>query len=135
MRPIGEIDNEEQAQRFGDYLLASGIPCDIEEEEEGTWSIWVHDDDQIKKAETELVQFNQEPEDSRYKEAQAKAEKIRHEEAKADKVAAKRQVDVRTQVFGSESTYRPYLTFFLIGMSLMVQVLQMTENDVKEAEM
>ena len=119
MRPIGEIDNEEQAQRFGDYLLASGIPCDIEEEEEGTWSIWVHDDDQIEQAESELAHFNHKPEDSRYKEAKAKAEKIRHEEAKADKVAAKRQVDVRTQVFGQEARVTPYLTFFMIGLCVM----------------
>ena len=130
MRSIGQIDNEEQAQRFGDYLLASGIPCDIEEEEEGTWSIWVHDDDQIERAESELAHFNHKPEDSRYKEAKAKAENIRLEEAKADELAAKRQVDVRTQVFGSESTCQPYLTFFLIGMSLMVQALQLAEIDV-----
>ena len=130
MRPIGEIDNEEQAQRFGDYLLASGIPCDIEEEEEGPWSIWVHDDDQIKKAEAELVQFNQEPKDSRYKEAKAKAERIRRDEAKASELASKRQVDVRTQLFGSESTFRPYLTFFLIGMSIMVYLLQMSKVDL-----
>ena len=57
MRSIGEIDNEDKAKRFGDYLLVSGIPCDIEDEEDGTWSIWVHDDDQIEKAEAELQRF------------------------------------------------------------------------------
>ena len=50
MRFIGEINSEEQAKRFGDYLLANNIPCDIEDEEDGTWSIWIHDDDQIEKA-------------------------------------------------------------------------------------
>ena len=119
MRSIGEIDNEEQAQRFGDYLLASGIPCDIEEEEEGTWSIWVHDDDQIERAESELAHFNHKPEDSRYKEAKTKAENIRLEEAKADELAAKRQIDVRTQVFGQETGATPYLTYFMIGLCVL----------------
>jgi len=119
MRSIGEIDNEDQAKRFGDYLLVSGIPCDIEDEEDGTWSIWVHDDDQIEKAEAELSQFNQEPEDSRYKEAKTKAEKIRLEEAKADELAAKRQIDVRTQVFGQEAGATPYLTYFMIGLCVL----------------
>jgi len=113
MRPIGEIDNEEQAQRFGDYLLASGIPCDIEEEEEGTWSIWVHDDDQIEQAESELAHFNHKPEDSRYKEAKAKAERIRRDETKADELAAKRQIDARTQTWNSSGS-TPHLTYALI---------------------
>ncbi len=116
MRSIGEIDNEDKAKRFGDYLLVSGIPCDIDDEEDGTWSIWVHDDDQIEKAEAELQRFNQEPEDSRYKEAKTKAENIRLEEAKADELAAKRQIDVRTQVFGQETGETPYLTYFMIGL-------------------
>jgi GlpG protein len=119
MRSIGEIDNEDQAKRFGDYLLVSGIPCDIEDEEDGTWSIWVHDDDQIEKAEAELSQFNQEPEDPRYKKAKTKAENIRLEEAKADELAAKRQIDVRTQVFGQETGATPYLTYFMIGLCVL----------------
>jgi len=119
MRSIGEIDNEDRAKRFGDYLLVSGILCDIEDEEDGTWSIWVHDDDQIEKAEAELQRFNQEPEDSRYKEAKTKAENIRLEEAKADELAAKRQIDVRTQVFGQETGATPYLTYFMIGLCVL----------------
>ena len=130
MRPIGEIDNEEQAKRLGDHLLSNGIPCDIDDDDSGTWTVWIHDDDQIEKAEAELIQFNREPDNPIYNKAKSKAEKIRRDEAKVDELTAKRQVDVRTQVFGSESTFRPYLTFFLIGMSIMVQALQIAEIDV-----
>ena len=130
MRPIGEIENEEQAKRLGDHMLSNGIPCDIEEDEKDSWTVWIHDDDQIEKAEAELIHFNQDPNNPLYDKAKSKADKIRHDEFKADELAAKRQVDVRTQVFGSESTYRPYLTFFLIGMCIMVQALQIAEIDV-----
>ena len=61
MRPIGEIDNEEQAKRLGDHLLSNDIPCDIEEDEKDSWTVWIHDDDQIEKAEAELIHFNQNP--------------------------------------------------------------------------
>lgn len=126
MRSIGEIDNEEQAKRFGDYLLASGIPCEIEDEEGGTWSIWVHDDDQIEKAETELAQFNQEPKDSRYKKAKVKAEKIRRDEAEADKAASKKQVDVLTQTWSSQIS-TPHLTYALIAGCVGVFIALQTD--------
>ena len=133
MRSIGEINNEEQAKRFGDYLLANNIPCDIEDEEDGIWSIWVHDDDQIEKAETELAKFNQDPKDSRYKKAETKAEKIRLDNEKADKEAAKRQVEVRTQTWNSsEST--PHLTYALIAACVGVFIALQTDmgNSLKQ---
>ena len=61
MRPIGAISDEAQAKRFGDHLLSNGIPCDIDDDDSGTWTVWIHDDDQIEKAEAELIQFNREP--------------------------------------------------------------------------
>ena len=53
MRSIGEIPNEADAKRFGDYLYANGIASDVDEDE-GTWTVWIHDDEQITKAEEEL---------------------------------------------------------------------------------
>ena len=34
MRPIGEIKDEAEAKRFGDYLYANEIHCDIDEDED-----------------------------------------------------------------------------------------------------
>jgi GlpG protein len=126
MRSIGEINSEEQAKRFGDYLLANKIPCDIEDEEDGTWSIWIHDDDQIEKAEAELEKFNEAPKDSRYKNAEAKAEKIRRENEKADKESARRQVEVRTQTWNS-SEPTPHLTYALIVACVGVFIALQTD--------
>mgnify|MGYP001306171780 CR=1 FL=1 len=39
MRAIGEIPNEADALRFGDYLYVEGIPNDIEEDD-GEWVVW-----------------------------------------------------------------------------------------------
>lgn len=107
---------------------ANGIACDVDEDE-GIWTVWIHDDDQLTKAETELAEFIETPGHPRYTQASARAEKIRQEEAKEDERAARRQVDVRTQVFGSVQA-PPYLTYCLNGICLMVQLMQMTDRDV-----
>ena len=56
MRPIGEIKDEAEAKRFSDYLYANEIHCDVDEDED-SWTIWIHDDDQIANAESELAEF------------------------------------------------------------------------------
>ena len=60
MRPIGEIKDEVEARRFGDFLYANEIHCDVDEDED-CWTIWIHDDDQIAKAESELAEFLKTP--------------------------------------------------------------------------
>ena len=65
MRPIGEIDNETDAKRFGDYLYANGTANDVDEDD-GTWTLWVHDDDLLAQAEAELGKFLKDPKSSRY---------------------------------------------------------------------
>ena len=69
MRQIGEIDNEADAKRFSDYLNASGITHDLQDEDKGSWLIWVHDEDLLAKAEAQLNDFLKDPTSSRYSEA------------------------------------------------------------------
>ena len=72
MRQIGEIDNEADAKRFSDYLNASGITHDLQDEDTGSWLIWVHDEDLLAKAEAQLNDFLKDPTSSRYPEATKK---------------------------------------------------------------
>ena len=68
MRQIGEIDNEADAKRFSDYLNASGITHDLQDEDTGSWLIWVHEEDLLAKAEAQLNDFLKDPTSSRYSE-------------------------------------------------------------------
>lgn len=129
MRPIGEIKDETEAKRFGDYLYANGIACDVDEDE-GIWTVWIHDDDQLTKAETELAEFIETPGHPRYTQASARAEKIRQEEAKEDERAARRQIDVRTQVFGQATGSKPLLTLFMIGLCVIIHLLKVSGRDL-----
>ena len=72
MRQIGEIDNEADAKRFSDYLNASGITHDLQDEDTGSWLVWVHDEDLLAKAEAQLNDFLKDPTSSRYSEAAKK---------------------------------------------------------------
>jgi len=69
VRQIGEINNEADAKRFSEYLIASGITHDLQDEDTGSWAIWVHEEDLLAKAEVELNEFLKNPTSSRYPEA------------------------------------------------------------------
>ena len=129
MRAIGEFSNEQEARRLGDYLYANGIANDVDEED-GEWMLWVHDDDQLPQAEAELAKFLSDPAAHRYAQAEGQAARLRKEEAQANARAAKRQVDVRTQVFGQSAMGTPYFTFLLIGLCVIVQMLAVAEKDL-----
>ena len=55
MRQIGEIDNEADAKRFSNYLNANEITHDLQDEDTGSWLIWVHDEDLLANAETHTL--------------------------------------------------------------------------------
>ena len=118
MRSIGEILNEADAKRFGDYLYANGIANDVDEDE-GTWTVWIHDDEKITKAEEELSAFHKDSDNQRYAKGAKEAEKLREQEAKDNERATKRQIDVRTQLSEQDVGATPYLTFFMIGLCVL----------------
>lgn len=118
MRSIGEILNEADAKRFGDYLYANGIASDVDEDE-GTWTVWIHDDEQISKAEEELYTFLKDSDNQRYAKGAKEAEKLREQEAKDNERATKRQIDGRTQLSRQNAGATPYLTFFMIGLCVL----------------
>lgn len=77
MRNIGTIQSPEEARRFEDHLLVEGISCSMEREPDGTFSVWIEDDDQLGEAESLLRSFELEPRAARYIAATQKAGEIR----------------------------------------------------------
>ena len=67
MRKIGEFQEQKGALRFWNYLKAQGIDSSLEEEEdEANWTIWVADEDNIKRASLDFKEFNERPEDPKF---------------------------------------------------------------------
>ena len=95
MRHAGNIERQEHARRFADYLLTQGVKSRVDEEPDG-WAVWVFDEDKLEMAKDELEWFLGNPEDPIY-DAEIKANTIRREQAKLDEDAQKRIIRVRDQ--------------------------------------
>ena len=94
MRKIGQLRDERQARIFSDSLYARGVENDVETEDDGAFSIWVHDDDQLAKGRSLLERFVLAPEAPEWQGAPQEAKRLRKEE---DRVDAKRKSNVVTR--------------------------------------
>src|SRR4051794_28649877 len=121
MRLLASLPDEDQASRFGDYLLTLRIDNSVEQGASG-WSIWVKDDDQIDAAKRELEQFHANPNDPRYTSAGRSASKLRTEQAKQAQRRAEKFVDVRTQWERSARNFCA-VTWAVIAMSCLVSLI------------
>lgn len=114
MRLIGHIDNAEQARTFGDYLYVQGIHNEMDREDNGTFAVWIADEDAVEKSKTMLEAFRRDPTNPDYKRVAGGADNQRKAEQKDEEAARKRVIKAR-QLYPE---MRPYgvgpLTFTLI---------------------
>lgn len=125
MRMIGTIAKKNQARRFGDYLLVRGIRNQIEEESDGSFSLWIHDDRQLPEAELLFADFQRDPEDEAYRGQGSSAEAIRVQEERLNKKS--RVIDVRTHWHRLDTSIGP-VTGALILLSVGITLLAMVDR-------
>ena len=66
MRQVGTLPNQQQAQRFADFLTT--LELDSRAEADGDeWLIWVLDEERVAEAQEEYRDFLSDPEDARYR--------------------------------------------------------------------
>jgi GlpG protein len=112
MRLIGQVPGEQDAHRFGDYLLARGIKNSVEQGRDG-WQVWVEDDDQVAQGAGELREFLKNPAEAKYGRAARAAAEVRKSEQQRTQKLRKRFVDVRTQ-WGQPRQWAQPLTLALV---------------------
>ena len=61
MRHIGNLPDEKLARGFGDFLVASGIRNEMERDADGSWSVWIVEEDHIPLAQAALEKFRANP--------------------------------------------------------------------------
>jgi len=66
MRSIGQIIGEERARTLGNYLLFNDIENQIEAEADGSYSIWIVEEDKVDPARSILSGFLGNPDDPRF---------------------------------------------------------------------
>lgn len=84
MRNIGTLPTENNAKTLSGVLYVRGIETDIENEDDGTFSIWVHDDDHIAEATATLARFRVNPDDAEFSTAVREADAKRSRQEKED---------------------------------------------------
>ena len=61
MRPIGQLETEEQARTFADYLFIRDIDVQTEPGKGGGWTLWVVDEDRVDESQALLSRFRSMP--------------------------------------------------------------------------
>jgi GlpG protein len=119
MRQAGTLPSKQDAERFADYLLTLGIGSKVDPAVD-QWAIWILDENEVPRSKQELLQFLQQPHESRYLAAERDAKVARREAAERAKQAQKNYVDMRQRWSRSG---RGSVTILLIGASVLVAML------------
>jgi GlpG protein len=122
MRPIGRLQDENQARRFGDFLYAQGVENQVDADLHGTWEIWVLDDANVATAKQWFEEFSRNPDDPRFVETARAAAQKRKQDEQAQTGKRTRMIDGRT-IFYSPPVPIGILTIILIVISVAVTLL------------
>jgi rhomboid protease GlpG len=121
VRQIGTLPSNHDPRVFGDYLLSNGIKSRFDERPEG-WLVWIHNEDQVRRASEELQAYLERPDDPRFVHAAPAAEAARKQETKLDREYRKNYREVTDLWSGLRIRRRP-LTMALVSVSIAVYVL------------
>lgn len=134
MRVIGHLASEALAHTFGDYLYVQGTENKVESQADGSWAIWVNDEDKLEGAAQLLEEFRTNPAAPKYQ-AQAKsASDLREVEEKKQEAWRKRLRD-RRHLFQPLTGYGVGpLTFVLIVASVVVFFLSHFGAEVERVQ-
>ncbi|HOW64253.1 MAG TPA: rhomboid family intramembrane serine protease [Candidatus Paceibacterota bacterium] len=93
MRMIGHLNAEESARIFGDFLYVQGIDNLVESEKDGSWSVWVHAEEELEKARSLLKEFQAQSADPKYAAASREARRRRSHNEQSDRAYRKKVLD------------------------------------------
>lgn len=131
MRTIGTLETDEIATRFSDYLYVQGIENQTEREDDGAFSVWVLDDDQIAPATKLLERFRANPNAAEFDGISATARQVRHRVMRAEN--SRRSTIADTARVGYERHFRAAapITIALIIISIAVAIASRLGDDTR----
>ncbi|MFC1731023.1 rhomboid family intramembrane serine protease [candidate division KSB1 bacterium] len=90
MRQLDTFENEDTAQTLSDILYAKEIKNRLDAEDDGTWILWIYDEEQMDEARIIMREFLNKPDNKDYKKYIDKAKKIKDTEEKEERDYRKR---------------------------------------------
>lgn len=118
MREIGSLPAAELANRFVSFLQTQSVPASADEED-GTWTIWVRNDDDRDRSRQMLQDFISEPDAHKYRAAPAEAKKKKQAAKASGPTIGKRDVQLKKRWSG-DWRYAYPATQILIGLCIAV---------------
>lgn len=91
MRQIGHIQEEAAARVFGDFLYMRGIESQLEHEPGQGWAVWIHDEENLKRAGQLYGEYQADPHHPRFRAQAAGAAALREQARKAQETWAKKR--------------------------------------------
>ncbi len=128
MRTIGNLASQKAAARFSDFLFVRGIENQIEPEDDGTFSLWIIDEDHVASAANMLATFRANP-DARDFDRSDDAEKKRRAAEQSDKARRSTVTDDARVAYEQNFQPTPYFTWLLIAMSVAVAIYSKLGDD------
>jgi len=90
MRPIGQLETEEQARTFADYLFVRDLDAEVEASQTGGWTIWVLDEERVDEGKALLSRFRSMPDAEEFYQASEAAAARRREEKRESRQVEKK---------------------------------------------
>ncbi len=81
MRPIGRLQDEATARRFGGFLHDRGIDNQVDPTLHGDWEVWILDDDNLESSRALFEQFRRDPKDPMFSNGSHAAARRKQDEA------------------------------------------------------
>jgi len=122
MRPIGKLQDEAQARRFGAFLYGKGIENQVDPTTKGTWEIWVLDDANVETSTSLLEHFSRNPDDPAFVQVSRVAARQKQADEAAQTPRRNRVVDAR-MIFYTPPVPMGPLSMVLIAISIAVTVI------------
>jgi GlpG protein len=122
MRLLGTLETQFLARRIGDHLLTRGMRNHVDEDSKGRWQVWIEHDDHLDDAKKEFDAFALEPDHERFASSNERADRIRREQAEADRRRRRKFVDVRSSWSGL-IVHPAHATLTLLIVSVVLFVL------------
>ncbi len=118
MRLLTTVAGQAEAKTLGDALYSDGVVTTIKETRDGTFAIWVHDEERMDQARAFLDGFDASA--SRFSDMARQARAQRREEARADEKLRARTEKIRKQIEAKQNMRIGTVTVGLIGICAVV---------------
>jgi len=122
MRLIGHLPSEADALRFHDALTASGIASDADPDDNGSFALWVHDEDQIGPAKLLLAHYLANPASPEFTDASQRARAVRKTMEAAEKARRSTEADSARIEHERSNTHTSFVTILLIVLSVALAI-------------